>query len=141
MKSRILGFNLWEFVDVWSFMNLYIKWWNWWFLTWNDVHTCYKLYFYVYCAYTCLKLSPLCFGLMKFQDLRVFHQKLENKVLLSWATRRGEWRASTPVASGFARSELPLSSPSELISAKKCHFLENIRYMLILWFYYDPMVV
>jgi hypothetical protein len=94
MESRILWFNMREFVYVWSFMSFYEKWWNWWFLVWNVVNICYKLYFHVYYAYTCLKLSFLCFGMLKFQDLRGFHQKPENRVLLFLATRHGECAAS-----------------------------------------------
>jgi hypothetical protein len=76
--------------------------------------------------------------MLKFRDLRVFHQKPENRVLLTCGTRHNKWAASScPVelaaASGqrvhlllsdLARSELAGSALSELISPEKCDFVE-----------------
>jgi hypothetical protein len=63
---------------------------NCWFLTWNVVDTCYKLYFYVCYAYTCLKLSSLCLYLLNFEIGGFFLQKPENMVC---------WSVQLPVAS------------------------------------------
>jgi hypothetical protein len=51
------------------------------------------------------------------------------------------WGRVGPVAPDLAHCELVLSSPVELISHETCLFLENMMYMLILWLYYDPIII
>jgi hypothetical protein len=54
---------------------------------WNDVDSCFKLYFHVWYASICSKLSSLSFWMLILKFLRVFHFKLESRACLFVHTR------------------------------------------------------